>query len=129
MTTRQITIGKFARESEIPRYSDGRCALSVPVIKTGTQQEIELASKLRRRYLHNRASEIYEVLTSLSVSQMDIVFEKYHAADLGELVYGFVHSGELYLLQLNDAREIIDEVVRAQNFHFKLDPLSLLKDN
>ena len=35
MQKKRITVGKFARESEIPQYSDGRCVLTVPVIING----------------------------------------------------------------------------------------------
>ncbi len=126
MQKKRMTIGTFARDSEIPRYADGRCVITVPVISSGTEQDIALAEKMRKKYLNARADEVYEACTALSVSQMDDVFGAFHAANLSELVYGFVTSAEQHLLMLNAAREIIDEIVRCNSYHIRLNTADLL---
>ena len=125
MQKKPMTIGSFEKDSDIPRYTDGRCVLSVPVISSGTPQDIALADNLRRKYLNARADEIYEACAALSVSQLDAVFQHFSAAGLSELVYGFVTSGERFLLTLSDARAVIDEVVRCRDYHFRLNASDL----
>ena len=127
MRKKHMTVGKFARDSEIPLYSDGRCILTVPVICTGTEKQIALAEKLRKKYLNDRADALYEELSSLSVSQMNRVFEQFQASSLSELVYGFLNSAEQHLMTLNDAQEVIDDVVRCNKFPLKLNAKALVE--
>lgn len=127
MQKKRMTIGTFERESDIPQYTDGRCVLSVPVISSGSEQDIALAEKLRKKYLNQRAGEIYEECTALSVSQLNQVYAHFSAASLSELVYGFVTASERYLLTLNSARDIIDEVVRCKTYRIRLRAEDLLK--
>ncbi|MBR3446232.1 MAG: hypothetical protein IKH27_00290 [Oscillospiraceae bacterium] len=127
MQKKRMTVGLFARDSEIPQYTDGRCVLSVPVISSGTEQDIALAEKLRKKYLNQRAGEIYEECTALSVSQLKQVYAQFSAANLSELVYGFLTASEQHLLTLNAARDVIDEVVRCRDYHIRLKAEDLLQ--
>lgn len=122
-----MTVGKYVRDSEIPLYSDGRCVLTVPVICEGTEQQIALAEKLRRKYLSERAEALYEEFSSLSVSQMNRVFERFQASSLSELVYGFLTASEQHLMTLSKAQEVIDDVVRCNKFKLKFDAKALLE--
>ena len=127
MQKKRMTIGTFERDSDIPQYTDGRCVLSVPVISSGSEQDIALAEKLRKKYLNQRAGEIYEECTALSVSQLKQIYAHFSAASLSELVYGFVTASEQHLLTLNSARDIIDEVVRCKIYRIRLRAEDLLK--
>lgn len=127
MQKKRMTVGSFARDSEIPQFSDGRCVLSVPVISRGTEQDIALAEELRKKYLNQLADEVYRICIELSVSQLRKVYEQFSAANLGKLVYGFLTASEQYLLTLNAAKDIIDEVVRCKDYHIRLRPEHLLR--
>ncbi len=127
MQKKRMTVGSFAKDSEIPQYTDGRCVLSVPVISSGTEQDIALAEKLRKKYFNRRADEIYEECTAMSVSQLKQVFAQFSAANLSELVYGFLTASEQHLLTLNAARDVIDEVVRCGDYHIRLKAEDLLQ--
>ncbi|MBR3417205.1 MAG: hypothetical protein IKG82_00775 [Oscillospiraceae bacterium] len=127
MQKKRMTVGSFARDSEIPQFSDGRCVLSVPVISRGTEQDIALAEELRKKYLNQLADEVYRICIELSVSQLRKVYEQFSAANLGELVYGFLTASEQHLLTLNAAKDIIDEVVRCKDYHIRLKAEDLLQ--
>ena len=127
MQKKRMTVGSFARDSEIPLFSDGRCVLSVPVISRGTEQDIALAEELRKKYLNQLADEVYRICIELSVSQLRKVYEQFSAANLGELVYGFLTASEQHLLTLNAAKDIIDEVVRCKDYHIRLKAEDLLQ--
>ena len=65
--------------------------------------------------------------SSISRSQLKQVYVRFSAANLSELEYGFVTAAEQYLLTLNSARDIIDEVVRCKTYRIRLRAEDLLK--
>lgn len=119
MQKKRMTIGTYSRDSGMPQYTDGRCVLSVPVIAAGDEQDIELAERMRKQYLNQRANEVTEECAALSVSQMEQLLAEYHAANLSELVYGFVTASEQHLLSLDSAGSIIDEIQRCKSYHIR----------
>lgn len=98
-------------------YRVARCMVDLRKIRGNSKRRIALAEKMRMKALQEVSWKYFMEYSCKSEEELNEAFQHFHVNSLSELVKGFVTATFPYMLQLNDA----DEIIRA------LQPIKVLK--